>query len=125
MFPTGFPGIGLVLLRVCVGFAMLDLATGWEDLQRWGVAEVIAALLGSLLFVGALTPVSAGLVGVWAAWLVVDGNHAVLHAVVLLNAVALALIGPGAYSIDARLFARRVLVSGSSRTDRGRLPPRK
>jgi hypothetical protein len=124
MFPTGFPGIGLVLLRVCVGFAMLDLATGWEDPQRWGAAEIIAALLGSLLLVGALTPVSAGLVGVWAAWVMVDGNHAAVNAVVLLNAVALALIGPGAYSIDARLFARRVLVSGSSRADRGRLPPR-
>ena len=123
MFPAGFPGVGLVLLRLCVGFEMLDLATGWDDLQRWGIAEVTAALLGMLLFVGALTPFSAGLVGAWAALLMVYGSQSILHVVAILNALALALIGPGAYSMDARLFARRVLVSGGSKPDRGRLPP--
>jgi hypothetical protein len=31
-------------------------------------------------------------------------------AIAILNALALALIGPGAYSIDARRFGRRIVV---------------
>jgi hypothetical protein len=43
-----------------------------------------------------------------------------LRAIVAIaNASALALLGPGAYSIDCRLFGRRVfVVSGGSETGR-------
>jgi hypothetical protein len=39
------------------------------------------------------------------------GNHDMaVHAVAILDALALALLGPGAYSVDAYRFGRRIVV---------------
>ena len=44
--------------------------------------------------------------------LLVPVTHTDMRFIVLssLNAAAIALLGPGAYSLDARLFGRRVIV---------------
>jgi hypothetical protein len=69
-------------------------------------------LLAACLCAGFLTPIVAILalsvqVLVWSS-LSVDG--AGMTAIALLDALALALLGPGAYSIDAYRFGRRVVV---------------
>jgi uncharacterized membrane protein YphA (DoxX/SURF4 family) len=68
-------------------------------------------LLAITLIAGFLTPILALLaaavqfIGPWAATMSTSG----LLVVSILNAVALALLGPGAYSIDAARFGRRVV----------------
>jgi len=42
-----------------------------------------------------------------------------IYVFMILDAAALALLGPGAYSVDARLFGRRVTIV-ASRTDKKR-----
>lgn len=104
-FPAGLAGAGLLLLRTMVGLALV---------LRPPHADVAVASGGLLLAVGLLTPV-AGL-GVACLLLVAHCLTAPRGApdlsTVLLagGCVALTLLGPGAWSLDAWLFGRREIV---------------
>jgi hypothetical protein len=110
-FANGWPGAGLLLLRALTGIALLH----YEILQiverpALGVVspQMIATGAGIFLLVGLWTPVAGTLVAMAEIWNVftVAGDP---WASVLLATVgaALAMIGPGAWSIDARLFGRK------------------
>ncbi len=111
MFPTGFPGAALLVLRGCIAasFAGIAFLSGW---QHW----IFVGLL-TLLCVGLFTPIVCG-VAVAAVCLdlpqLQSGNMSQL-AIVAAAAIAYAFLGPGAYSIDARLFGRRKLLSTDAR----------
>jgi ligand-binding sensor domain-containing protein/uncharacterized membrane protein YphA (DoxX/SURF4 family) len=123
-YPTGVPGYGLLLLRIAIGFDLVTRATVLSPLRSAAVsgASDAARLLeiagGALLIAGLVTPlVGALLTSVVVVELVqraagdpvyasLNGawQSAVLYFVVL---ASLTLLGPGAYSLDARLFGRR------------------
>lgn len=115
LFPDGAPGGGLLLLRIALAGAMVP----WMSAHgAWPGA--VALLLGLLLVAGFLTPLASALYAVcqaWAAWSGVPGEPA-LALLALCNAGVLFLLGPGAYSADARLFGRRVLHVRRARTRR-------
>jgi uncharacterized membrane protein YphA (DoxX/SURF4 family) len=68
-------------------------------------------VLSFALLLGFLTPVAALLsAAIEVATLTVAGDVTVASLLIPLRAFALALLGPGAYSLDARLFGRRVLI---------------
>ena len=69
------------------------------------VAPVLAIVAGFLLLAGLWTPIAGALGACLGIWFAVTLTEEPL-ASVLLAAIgaALALIGPGAWSIDARLF---------------------
>ena len=75
------------------------------------VFVALAALSGSLAL-GLLTPLISLLAGIVEVALLVAGDSSVVVAVLLgpLDAAVLLLLGPGAYSLDALLFGRRVVV---------------
>ena len=115
MFPAGWPGVALLLLRASVAMALL-----LESLaQRHGLSVWITG--ASLLAAGALcaglfTPIAAAIalgLHVWISWTLSVGTMASV-TVFSLDALALSLLGPGAYSIDSRRFGRHVVI----------LPPR-
>jgi len=61
--------------------------------------------LGLLLLVGLWTPVAGALVAVLQVWrLVEQQGDPFIHILLATLGGALALLGPGAWSIDARLF---------------------
>ena len=113
MFPPGLPGLALLLLRVAVAIALLleDYANR-EALPGWVHTPVI--LVSLVISVGYLTPIVASVALAWHAllWFAVgaDLGAAVTALVFALNALALALLGPGAYSLDSRRFGRRLVV---------------
>jgi uncharacterized membrane protein YphA (DoxX/SURF4 family) len=111
MFPAGAPGVALLMLRFSLAAAILD--TGGDCLKTpfTLVHCLVLAAQSLLLCVGFLTPivsVVSCLVELSSFFLFVhtDGRYIILTSV---NAAAIALLGPGVYSLDARLFGRRVI----------------
>jgi uncharacterized membrane protein YphA (DoxX/SURF4 family) len=70
--------------------------------------KLLAVGAGTLLLAGLWTPVSGTLAAVLELWVAFSGAGD-LRAVLLLAALgaALAMLGPGAWSVDARLFGRK------------------
>ena len=101
-FPGSWPGVGLLLLRVVVGGAAtiqgaVHLTHMNEPNALMGIAGALAAVAGlAILCIATWAPPNTSAL--------ID-RLAVL--IVVVDAAALALLGPGALSIDARLFGRR------------------
>ncbi|MBN9661422.1 MAG: DoxX family protein [Acidobacteria bacterium] len=125
-FPNSWPGLGLLLLRLGLSLAVIRLSiAGHADSPDANPApqDWIAAAAGTFLLVGLWTPVMGALVAVVEAFSIFlnpSPAHEDISFRILLGilAVSLALLGPGAWSIDARLFGRK-------RFEIGRSQPRK
>jgi putative oxidoreductase len=110
-FADGWPGLGLLLQRLLTGTILL-----YCGITHLGKASqfvpitphTIAAGAGILLLVGLWTPVGGALVTIIELWIVSlrVGDPLVPLMLAILGAT-LAMIGPGAWSIDARLFGRK------------------
>ena len=110
-FANGWPGAGLLLLRALVCVALLhDEIPQIIERPAFGVIvpQMIAVLAGTFLLVGLWTPVVGTLIAMVEVWIifVVAGDLSVPLMLATIGA-ALAMIGPGAWSIDARLFGRK------------------
>jgi len=70
------------------------------------------AVLGLFLLAGLWTPVVGTLVAAVEVWMVLTvGGDVWLSVLVAVLGASLAMIGPGAWSIDARLFGRKRLTN--------------
>jgi uncharacterized membrane protein YphA (DoxX/SURF4 family) len=120
-FPTGYPGLALLLLRLVVGGAAssqgwLLITANHGAVNSSVVVALLAFVTGLALIIGLMTPIASVLLAAGDILLTV-------HAVVLAHlpmfesamarlefsvmSVALILLGPGAFSLDARLYGRR------------------
>ena len=106
-FAGGPPGAGLLIQRLLVGIALVYCAVA----KRGGTVEapqVIGALAGILLIAGFWTPVAGVLAGCAEVWVALSSPaHIWNPAVLAVLGVTLALIGPGEWSVDARLYGRK------------------
>jgi hypothetical protein len=111
MFPAGTPGLALVFLRLSVALTLLFAChNAPQGAAVWGY--VAAALLSLPLSAGFLTPLAAVIALLVHAliWTRVGVGDMSLAGITLFNALALAMLGPGAYSVDAYRFGRRVVI---------------
>lgn len=115
-FPDRMPGVGLLLLRLLLSSMLvwpwaLRVVPPPGDVIGWAWLAAVMIALGSLLPLGILAAafvacLDPGLQGWPAAGLL----------------VSLVLLGPGAYSVDAALFGRRVVELPATQR-RGRRAP--
>ena len=107
-FPGGPPGAGLLLLRAAVALPLIYGGLAAVSAPDPALAALILAAAAALLLVGFWTPIASGLIAVTElglAWWSPEAPWPLLHIVAL--CAALALLGPGGYSVDARLFGRK------------------
>lgn len=113
MFPNGWPGRGLLLLRLSSGIALIYQTAvqirGPQHIVLTGLFA-FAAVAGVLLVAGLWTPVAGAVIAALEiATLFCGTDHperALLSAAVTLS---IAMLGPGAWSVDAVLFGRQRL----------------
>jgi hypothetical protein len=119
-YPGHWAGLGLLLLRGTVGITVATQA--WLFIAPAANTDLLAAVPAAVLIVsglaltaGIFTPVCSTIAGLGYALALftplsgvvlprLDPAAAIMG---LASAAGLALVGPGAFSIDARLFGRR------------------
>jgi uncharacterized membrane protein YphA (DoxX/SURF4 family) len=120
MFPTGPVGIALLVLRILVAATLLV-----DGSAQWTLVTSLWTLLlfvipAAALCCGFLTPCCATFCCIeelGALWVTGGQNQSHHFHLVLasLTGAVLAILGPGAYSIDARIFGRRLLTVPSGK----------
>lgn len=113
-FADGLPGVGILLLRLLTGLGLIyfGIANSREAPPLViGVLQIIGVAAGIFIVIGLWTPVAGAVVALVKLWVAFarysspgDLWITVMQAVL---GAALAMIGPGAWSIDARLFGRK------------------
>jgi putative oxidoreductase len=114
-FANGWPGRGLLVLRLLTSVALLHF--GIASLLEGAplqilILHIIDIATGVLILVGLWTPLAgtlAMIVNLWIALTRYFSHSGDPWIPVIEGALgaALAMIGPGAWSIDARLFGRK------------------
>ena len=114
-FPEGWPGTGLLLVRAVAATPVVIQGTErllTTPLQTGGITlgtlEVAAACFAVPLLLGLWTPVSGVLMAVAELCLVLlHASDPWMHVRLGALGAALAMLGPGAWSVDAHLFGRK------------------
>jgi uncharacterized membrane protein YphA (DoxX/SURF4 family) len=110
-FASGFPGIGLLLQRVITAMAVGGaIFAHLHGVPQHGSVTLLLIEGGGavLLLLGLWTPFAGAVLACCEVWVVVSGDREFWPPLVLATLGAtLAMIGPGAWSIDALLFGRK------------------
>jgi putative oxidoreductase len=105
-FARGWPGAGLLLQRLVTAALLIYCAIAHAS--HVTLLHVIAAGAGLFLLLGLWTPLAGMIMAISELVMVVSHRADPWICIVLATLGAtLAMIGPGAWSIDARLFGRK------------------
>ena len=109
-----------MFLRLCASVVLVNFAFASPS---W--PALIGAVAGVLLLAGLWTPIAGAVVALDQLWIVYGpaGNpwpHILLAAL----GAGLAMLGPGAWSIDSRIFGRKRLDIRAANRGRNPTPPR-
>jgi hypothetical protein len=109
-FPNSWPGLGLLILRFAAGLSLAAEAHVASDLA--GAASVLARFavdgVAVLIWIGLWTPLAAVASTAIQILVTIFGQRFDLSVLVFAAVgLSMAMLGPGAWSFDARLFGRK------------------
>jgi uncharacterized membrane protein YphA (DoxX/SURF4 family) len=110
-FADGWPGGGLLLQRFLAGGVLvycgaLSLTKALH--LELVIPQIFGAVAGILILAGLWTPVAGTVAAAVELWIAFSQPNKMSMAIILaVLGVSLAMIGPGAWSVDARLFGRK------------------
>jgi len=111
MFPGAWPGAGLLVLRLAAAIPLIiGGGVAVPDASQLVRHAIYFATIGVgiLLLAGLWTPVAGALQAIIEVWIFFSrGDGANLHLLLAALGVSLVMLGPGAWSVDARLFGRK------------------
>lgn len=107
-FPNSWPGAGLLLIRLALATALVMQSLPLNGTAPGIFLKSLAIVAALMLLVGVWTPIICLLqfianVGLMTAGSTTFAQWGPLTALFL----SLAMLGPGAWSLDARLFGRK------------------
>jgi putative oxidoreductase len=112
-FAEGWPGAGLLLQRVLTSIVLLCFGvTHFLETARLGlsVGHVIAAVAGVFLLLGLWTPLAGITIAIIEVWIFLAWPGFSLTPIMLAGlGGTVAMIGPGMWSIEAKLYGRKHL----------------
>ena len=123
-FPDRLSGFGLLLMRLGVGTSVLYIGAAGLLVKTPAAITVaqnaIAAGSGIFLIAGLWAPVAASLAALDEIWIELSfpslqRGGEWIHILLGVLCVSMAMLGPGVWSIDARLFGRRRFASARRR----------
>ena len=107
-FAGGWPGIGLILMRLVVGIALVNgaaIALLNPPAIPMSIISILLAAAAILLIIGLYTPIVGTVVAVIEVCRVaIISADRLLYLLLATIGAALAMLGPGLWSVDARLF---------------------
>ncbi len=116
-FPNHLPGVGLLLMRISLGITLIWLAASIL-LEQPPAADsvaprIIGGVAGVFVLAGLWTPLAATLAALDQFWIPLSflssqKSGEWIHIVLGILCASVAMLGPGAWSVDARLFGRKV-----------------
>ena len=119
-YPDGAAGVALLLMRFSSALsAVLVLASLPMPTALSSLSIFLSAVVAIALVLGLATRTVAFALAVAAAAVVLAAGGGFSLAAQVCSCAALALLGPGAYSIDAKRFGRRVVTLEPRSPDRG------
>lgn len=121
-YPDGVVGFALLFVRMCYAFVAFGVVTALSAIpMSTYLLHLVAGLVALLLVIGLATRLVALFLGIAAvvALAMSDPVQQLLLVGHIGGCVAIALIGAGAFSIDARRHGRRVIQLQTSTPDRG------
>jgi len=117
-FPEGLSGLGLLILRLTVAGTILILPLFFffdliKSTFRGWLIGAVSIVLSATMISGFLTRVISALIATGGILFLAlspreTGFSFVVYLIIL--SFVILLLGPGAYSIDARLFGRREII---------------
>jgi putative oxidoreductase len=112
-FAEGWPGAGLLLQRVLISMVLLCFGiTHFPETAGLvlSVGYVIAAVAGVFLLLGLWTPLAGITIAIVEVWIFLACSGSSLTPIMLAGlGGTVAMIGPGMWSIDAKLYGRKLL----------------
>jgi len=110
-FANGWPGKALLVQRLLAGVALFSSAIATLVKQSpliLTAPSIVGATAGIFLALGLWTPIMGALVAIAELWIVFARFDTSWVPILLATfGATLAMIGPGAWSVDAKLFGRK------------------